>query len=454
MAASAPSPASSRTAAWLAVAAAVALGARALTHLAALDHCDVVGCDFRVYHAEVRALARGATVAVPGWTYPPAAAVLFWPLGAMPEHRALDLWQGFNHALALVLVALCARELTSLGRGLRWGVALALVATSLPVFHTLAWGQVSLLVCVLSILGLRSGRWSVAGGAALGLAGALKLYPLAWLLLPLLQRRWRAVSGGILAATLAGLVVPLAVLGGPTTRLLTHHALGAARRAATPGGEWANGTSTAFGGGQGLGQLTRRWFVDSTHVGLRNTRVGLWVDLPQPVATGLTVLMGLGLVAVTLRALRACPPGGPRAAALALTAGSLLLSPAWHHYFAFLPFAAAVVLGHPQASRAARASTLAGLAVGAVPLVLVGTSPTAFATWSAWGGTTLAALGCWVGLVRLPSPEDPVATPGDGPDQGGVATSGVASSAPSTSSATSRITGANTSASLRCPAST
>jgi Glycosyltransferase family 87 len=58
------------------------------------------------------------------------------------------------------MIYLCAAELRSWQRPARWLTAGALVFTSLPIWHCLKWGQVSLLVILCSVFALqRRSAW-------------------------------------------------------------------------------------------------------------------------------------------------------------------------------------------------------------------------------------------------------------------------------------------------------
>jgi len=144
--------------------------------------------------------------------YPPFVALALTPLAAVGYSAAYLLWFILN-CLLLVGVLVALNRYVQLRRS---GSILLVVAGAsfFPVFATLAQGQVSVLllaVLTASFLALRSQREGWAG-ALLALALIKPPYVLPFLLLLLVQGRWRALAS--FCATAAALaVLPMAVLG-------------------------------------------------------------------------------------------------------------------------------------------------------------------------------------------------------------------------------------------------
>jgi hypothetical protein len=119
--------------------------------------------------------------------------------------RVFYLYQCAQLGLAIGAYFLLLRFARALGLAAAWAPLLigALVVFDNAVFRTLRHGQVNLWVLDLSLVALlAAARFPALAGAALALAGHVKLYPLL-LALPLaLRRRWRALlwSAGFLAA--------------------------------------------------------------------------------------------------------------------------------------------------------------------------------------------------------------------------------------------------------------
>ena len=144
--------------------------------------------------------------------YPPFVALALTPLAAVGYSAAYLLWFILN-CLLLVGVLVALQRYLRLSRS---GSVLLVVAgvSFFPVFATLAQGQVSMLllaILIASFLALRAQREGWAG-ALLALALIKPPYVLPFLLLLLVQARWRALAG--FAATAVALaVLPMAVLG-------------------------------------------------------------------------------------------------------------------------------------------------------------------------------------------------------------------------------------------------
>lgn len=128
------------------------------------------------------------------FTYPPIAAALFTIFAVMP------LWLGSTlltltsiACIALVLrIALgqtCNRPRTQL-----WWLVATAMAIGLwfgPVRETLVVGQVNAVLMALVVVGAIPGRGKWWGGTLIGLAIAIKLTPMVFLLLLVLRRDWR-----------------------------------------------------------------------------------------------------------------------------------------------------------------------------------------------------------------------------------------------------------------------
>jgi alpha-1,2-mannosyltransferase len=143
------------------------------------------------------------------FTYPPIAAVLFSGLTFLPvwAANALVVLIGF---LALSVVCLLVTGRLTQRPDVVWTVApaAAIAAVALePVISTFLFGQINLVLMALVVvdcLAVRDPRWR---GVLVGLAAAIKLTPLIFLLYFLVRREWRA------ALTSAVTFVVLALAG-------------------------------------------------------------------------------------------------------------------------------------------------------------------------------------------------------------------------------------------------
>ncbi|MFD8495430.1 glycosyltransferase 87 family protein [Amycolatopsis sp. NPDC059657] len=181
-----------------------------------------LGIDSSVYRAGGLAVLRGEPLyghlsALPGWapdlpfTYTPFAALLFTPLAALPIQLG---WAVFAMAAAPALyVALRPFTVHS-------GLLVAGAFCLQPVWQTVGLGQVNLVlmaVVVFDVLVLRGSRYS---GLAIGVAAAIKLIPLIFLVHLLVTGR-RADAGRALASFAGATGLALIVLPGDSVRFWT-----------------------------------------------------------------------------------------------------------------------------------------------------------------------------------------------------------------------------------------
>jgi alpha-1,2-mannosyltransferase len=143
------------------------------------------------------------------FTYPPIAAVIFSGLTFLPVWAANALVVLISF-LALSVVCLLVTGRLTQRQNVVWTVApaVAVAAVALePVISTFLFGQINLVLMALVVvdcLAVRDPRWR---GVLVGLAAAIKLTPLIFLLYFLVRREWRA------ALTSAVTFVVLALAG-------------------------------------------------------------------------------------------------------------------------------------------------------------------------------------------------------------------------------------------------
>ncbi|MDX1875345.1 mannosyltransferase [Mycolicibacterium sp. 120266] len=135
------------------------------------------------------------------FTYPPFAAVVFYPLHLLPFGVVAFLWQLGTIAALYGVVALSLRLL---GRA---DARLAMVWTAVgiwtePLRSTFDYGQINVLLVLAVLYAVYSSRWWVSG-LLVGLAAGVKLTPAVSGLYFLGVRRWAAVafSAVVFAAT-------------------------------------------------------------------------------------------------------------------------------------------------------------------------------------------------------------------------------------------------------------
>nr|WP_052478370.1 glycosyltransferase 87 family protein [Kibdelosporangium sp. MJ126-NF4]CEL17946.1 Probable conserved integral membrane protein [Kibdelosporangium sp. MJ126-NF4]CTQ90826.1 Probable conserved integral membrane protein [Kibdelosporangium sp. MJ126-NF4] len=139
--------------------------------------------------------------------YPPVAAALMVPLTVIPFPVATIILT----ALTIVLVSVTlAITLKSVGLSPRWVALLPAAILLEPVRTTMAYGQINVILMALVVADclIENPRWR--RGVLVGIAAAIKLTPLAFLLFFLIRRDRRAAVTTItsfLGATAVGFVV-------------------------------------------------------------------------------------------------------------------------------------------------------------------------------------------------------------------------------------------------------
>jgi alpha-1,2-mannosyltransferase len=198
---------------WYLAGLAVAVLAGHAVVLALWPDAHLLMIDLQVYAAGGEHVLRGGPLYDSGvlldlpFVYPPFAAVLFAPLSLLPVGLLKVLWTAAGIGLLGFVVHRCGRA-AGLPLGIAGAVLLTVVATGLdPVRTTLYLGQINLVLLALvvgDLLGRPDSRWR---GVGVGLAAAVKLTPLLFVVYLLVTGRRRA------AATAVGVFVAASVLG-------------------------------------------------------------------------------------------------------------------------------------------------------------------------------------------------------------------------------------------------
>lgn len=179
------------------------------------------------------------------FTYPPFAALVFFPLHYLPFPFVGAVWQLATIG-ALFLVIRMSLELllgrcTSWTRGLGGGwsaIATAWTAVGIwtePVRTTLDYGQVNVFLVLGAMVAVRSTRWWLAGGLV-GFVAGIKLTPAVTGLYFVLRGRWKAAVFS--AVAFAGTVGLSYLLAAPEARTYFEHLLGDASRIGPVGSVW------------------------------------------------------------------------------------------------------------------------------------------------------------------------------------------------------------------------
>nr|WP_090275781.1 mannosyltransferase [Mycolicibacterium komanii]CRL68875.1 mannosyltransferase [Mycolicibacterium komanii] len=187
------------------------------------------------------------------FTYPPFAAVVFYPLHLLPFGLVAFLWQVGIIAALYGVVRLSQRLLGSDDRR----VAMLWTAVGIwiePLRSTFDYGQINVVLVLAVLYAVYSTRWWVSG-LLVGVAAGLKLTPAVSGLYFLGARRWAAVAFSAVVF-LATVGVSALVVGDQTRRYFTE-LLGDADRVGPIGTSfnqsWRGGISRILGHDAGYG---------------------------------------------------------------------------------------------------------------------------------------------------------------------------------------------------------
>jgi glycosyl transferase family 87 len=147
-----------------------------------------------------------------GYSYPLIFAELMRPLGLLSPQVAAFVFLAVSIVALVVAIALLLGSMAPL----HWPIALAGGAAAglfPPLIGSMYFGQANLIVLLVLAVSYRC----ITPGPMLGLASAIKLYPLSGFLAAIVQRRWRMLRNGV--GVVAVLLIPqLFALGGAATR--------------------------------------------------------------------------------------------------------------------------------------------------------------------------------------------------------------------------------------------
>ena len=188
------------------------------------------------------------------FTYPPFAAVVFYPLTLLPFWLAALGWQ-LGVAAALLGVVRLSQCLLGIIGG--WRNAMLWTAVSIwlePLRSTFDYGQINVLLTLLVLCAVYTNRWWLSG-LLLGLAAGIKLTPAIGGLYFAGMRRWGAVAFSVLVfAATVGLSL---IVVGEQARYYFTDLLGDASRVGPIGTSfnqsWRGGISRILGHDAGYG---------------------------------------------------------------------------------------------------------------------------------------------------------------------------------------------------------
>jgi alpha-1,2-mannosyltransferase len=159
-----------------------------------------------LYSSQIDVLGRHLS-----FTYPPFAALLFWPTSHLSVFAGQVLWDAINLAALVALIAVsvaAARSRLLVSSDWRTGLMLLLPAALLlyPVRSDLALGQINIVLMLMIVADLTIGlSWrshSLPSGVLVGLAAAVKLTPLVFIPFLVGSRQWHAARNATLTFVL------------------------------------------------------------------------------------------------------------------------------------------------------------------------------------------------------------------------------------------------------------
>lgn len=193
------------------------------------------------------------------FTYPPFAALVFYPLTLLPFGVIAFLWQIGVVAALYASVRVCQKLLASGGEPGRRETAMLWTAVGMwtePVRATLDYGQVNVVLMLALLCAVYTNRWWLSG-LLVGVAAGIKLTPAVSGLYLVGMRRWAAAAFSIVTF-FATIGLAWLVLRGQAVYYFTD-LLGDARRVGpigtTTNQSWRGGISRILGHDAGFGPL-------------------------------------------------------------------------------------------------------------------------------------------------------------------------------------------------------
>lgn len=303
--------------------------------------------DLRVYRAGGRAWLDGTSLysdqfahryhtrGLP-FTYPPVSAMLFTAIAIMPMDVAIAVITGLS-LLALVVVAVIVVKRP-------WPAVVAVVVGGVllePARLTLSFGQVNLVLMALVAADCLLPRTPWPRGVLIGVAAAVKLTPIAFVLFFVAHRQWRPVGWAI--AGFAGMTLLAWAMAPGDTPAYLSTVLGDPERIG----------DLDYAGNQSLSGLWHRFG------GLGNT-----------LTTALWLASSLVVAAIAWYVVRRARAAGDDLAALvAVATAALLASPvSWSHHWVWAALAGVWLVPRLREWRwPARIATVVGLLLFVAP---------------------------------------------------------------------------------------
>ncbi|WBB81046.1 glycosyltransferase 87 family protein [Micromonospora sp. WMMD882] len=312
--------------------------------------------DLHIYYGAVRQLQAGgglySYVAENGgpFTYPPFAAILLGPVGLLSETTVQFGWLTATGAAVVVIAVALGR--TGVFPAHRRQVAVAATACvlllSAPVQSNLRFGQVSIFLVALAFVDGLALTPARVRGALIGLAAAVKLTPLIFVVYLLVAGRWRDAARSV--AVFVGCALAAAVALPAESRTFWTAAMFDTSRI---------GNLASLGNHSVHGMLLR---------------LGVPADtLPLLWATLVAVVCGVAL----LRARQLCHDGRSTHAVVLVGCASVAASPvSWTHHQIWPVLAAMLLVGARGVAQRVAGGGLLAVLVLSLGVLLSRVSPT------------------------------------------------------------------------------
>jgi alpha-1,2-mannosyltransferase len=145
------------------------------------------------------------------FTYPPAALLIFWPLSWFKVRTDVLWWTLFSEVALAATIAMCWRRVRAsdpwmIAAGSMFG-AIAAIVVFPPLSIHLALGQLGLFIALLvGVDYLVLATPNRLRGVATGVATAIKIYPVVFIVAYALRREWRAVATSVGSALATALI--------------------------------------------------------------------------------------------------------------------------------------------------------------------------------------------------------------------------------------------------------
>ena len=341
-----------------------------------LGHCPKQNCDFlNHYFPQAQRIHQGNTELQEGWFYPPTLAIGLEPLVLFPTQWISNIWTGVNLLVLLWLIRLSYTQLHpryTAQTSLLWAVALC--STSMPVLSSIKWGQISLFIVAMCWWDLQR-KQSKTSGVGIALAGALKGFPMVYLLLPLWYKKAEIFFRSVAVFIVFGGLLPILRIGVDQTTVHYQNMFAAGQQIQIFAPLW---------GGQALGPSMVRWFQNGNH--MMDSSPPLLFSIPDFLYPW---VMGCVLICISVLVLRTISRH-PTPLVLLFCWLGLLFAPGWQHYFCFLPLCMLALWSHTN--RSGKATLILAALIERVPILGLGWIPHIYYNSSAWGTTTIATL--------------------------------------------------------------